>query len=314
MSTLTLSMVGYLSDGTPIEVPITGTSDIPTLAEIEASAVLAKQPKLDTVEARLTADRAAKLDRDIAHSGDAALYRADVSALATTVQLDATEADIIAALPAAAPTPETVAAAVRTELAAELALVDAAISTLETEADAAIRHTASLAEHDATQAALGALPVPLDAAETEAAATAALTAYDVATVADIPPTIAPIYLGEPASVDVTRGVADCTPYRLAAGDDALILARLHRAGLQFDIPLSSWVTAQITMPRNAGNLTGAVAQSAGTTGADWPRSVVAVAIQDAVTAAITYRGPAEMRIRIDNAGQITTGVLPITII
>jgi hypothetical protein len=126
-------------------------------------------------------------------------------------------------------------------------------------------------------------------------------------------TSAPIYLGQPAAVDVTRGIADCTPYRLAAGDDALILARLHRAGLQFDIPLASTVTAQITMPRNAGDLTAAVAQSAGTIGADWPRSVVAVGIQDAVTAAITYRGPAEMRIRIDTAGQITTGVMPVTI-
>jgi hypothetical protein len=92
MSTLTLSMVGYLSDGTPIEVPITGTSDIPTLAEIEASTVLARQAKLDTVEARLTADRAAKLDRDIAHASDAATYRAvlptDISGLSLTRALE----------------------------------------------------------------------------------------------------------------------------------------------------------------------------------------------------------------------------------
>lgn len=44
---------------------------------------------------------------------------------------------------------------------------------------------ANQAEHDATQAAIAALPAPLDATQAQAAAAAALTAYDPATGAEV---------------------------------------------------------------------------------------------------------------------------------
>jgi type IV secretory pathway VirB6-like protein len=55
------------------------------------------------------------------------------------------------------PTAAAVAAAVRTNLATELARVDVAVSTREAETAAAARAIASQAEHDATQTAVAAI-------------------------------------------------------------------------------------------------------------------------------------------------------------
>jgi hypothetical protein len=63
----------------------------------------------------------------------------------------------IAAIPAA-PSASTVATAVRSELSVELARVDVATSTRESEAAASGRAATSQAEHDETQAAVGAVP------------------------------------------------------------------------------------------------------------------------------------------------------------
>lgn len=54
-----------------------------TLAQIEASTVLAKQAELLLLVDRLTSARAAKLDRDLAHAADADRYKANVSGLAS---------------------------------------------------------------------------------------------------------------------------------------------------------------------------------------------------------------------------------------
>lgn len=94
---------------------------LPTLTEIEASAILAKQAQLNAVKAKT---------------------------------------DLLPAAPAAVgdiPTAATVAAAVRTNLTTELGRIDATISSRESEASAATRATADQTEHDATQTAIAAI-------------------------------------------------------------------------------------------------------------------------------------------------------------
>lgn len=94
---------------------------LPTLTEIEASAILAKQAQVTAIKAKT---------------------------------------DLLPAAPAAVgdiPTAATVAAQVRTNLTTELGRIDATISSRESEASAATRASTDQAEHDATQAAVAAI-------------------------------------------------------------------------------------------------------------------------------------------------------------
>jgi hypothetical protein len=91
---------------------------LPTLTEIEASAILAKQAQVNAIKAKT---------------------------------------DLLPAAPAAVgdiPTAATVASAVRTNLATELGRIDATVSSRESEASAATRAATDQAEHDATQTAV----------------------------------------------------------------------------------------------------------------------------------------------------------------
>jgi hypothetical protein len=91
---------------------------LPTLTEIEASAILAKQAQVNAIKAKT---------------------------------------DLLPAAPAAVgdiPTAATVAAQVRTNLTTELGRIDVAVSTREAESAAASRASTNQTEHDATQAAI----------------------------------------------------------------------------------------------------------------------------------------------------------------
>lgn len=98
-----LTVVGnlYASDGSAVTIPVPGfTVEVAlatsaqaqgisvgsgggvTLAQIEASVVLAKQAELLLLVDRLTSARAAKLDRDLAHAADADRYKANITGLA----------------------------------------------------------------------------------------------------------------------------------------------------------------------------------------------------------------------------------------
>lgn len=93
-----------------------------TLAEIEGSSILAKQSSLLTLLSRLTETRATKLDRDLAHSTDANLYKADLSGIPNAI--DAQLADNFAAvLNAIASLPTNASVAVLRALVDEIHLL-----------------------------------------------------------------------------------------------------------------------------------------------------------------------------------------------
>ena len=68
---------------------------------------------------------------------------------------------------------------------ARLDNLDATVSSRESEASAATRATTNVTEHDATQAAVAALPTPLTAAEVNAEVDTALADYDGPTKAEL---------------------------------------------------------------------------------------------------------------------------------
>lgn len=85
----------------------------------------------------------------------------------------------------ASDSPTAIAAAVRVELAAELARIDVALSSRASQTSVNTLASTNQTEHDATQAAIAALPAPLNSAQTQAAAAAALVAYDAVVPADL---------------------------------------------------------------------------------------------------------------------------------
>ncbi len=88
------------------------------------------------------------------------------------------------------------------------------VSALETEASASARATTLVAEHDATQAAISALPTPLTAAEVNAQVDAALADYDAPTKAELDATQATILSaisgGAPSAADIYAYFTDAS--------------------------------------------------------------------------------------------------------
>jgi hypothetical protein len=137
------------------------------------------------------------------------------------------------------PTAAATASAVRTELATELARVDVATSTRLATAGYTAPDNASVAAilvdtGTTLPAQIAALPAPLNSAATQAAAAAALTAYDAATAADLTP------------LATASAVAAIPTTPLLTGDarldrlDVAISTRLATAG--YTAPLNSTAT------------------------------------------------------------------------
>jgi len=155
-----------------------------TLAEIEASTVLAKEATSAAIKAKtdaLPSDPADQSAIEAAISAIPSAPSAAANAAAVRSELATELARIDAATssratPANVPSAATTATAVRAELAAELADVVAIDARLP----------ADPADQSAVEAAIAALPAPLDAPATQAAAAAAIAAYAPATSADVP--------------------------------------------------------------------------------------------------------------------------------
>jgi hypothetical protein len=151
-----------------------------TLAEIEGSTVLAKE---STVATRLAAaSYTAPLDSTATQAAAAAALTA----------YDAATGAQVAAVPAA-PTAAANATAVRSELATELAHMDADVSSRSTYAGADTSGTTTLLTRVTGAVLLASnYTAPLDSTATQAAASAALNAYDGPTKAELDAAVAPL--------------------------------------------------------------------------------------------------------------------------
>ena len=160
-----------------------------TLAEIEASTVLAKEATLSTLSSTnqsehdatqsaiaaipppldSTATQAAAAAALVAYDG---VVVSDLSGLATATNVTNAQTAIIAEIDASGGGGLTLA-----EIEASTVLAkEATLSTLS---------STNQSEHDATQSAIAAIPPPLDSTATQAAAAAALVAYDGVVVSDL---------------------------------------------------------------------------------------------------------------------------------
>jgi hypothetical protein len=137
----------------------TSVDAIPTLAEIEASTVIAKEASVSAIKAKTD-----KLSFNAQDHVAANVHQVQAGAL-TDIQNGLARESTVTDRPTL------------TQIEASTVLAKAAaLASL-----ASINQT----EHDATQAAIAALPAPLDATETQAAASAALAAYDPVVPADL---------------------------------------------------------------------------------------------------------------------------------
>ena len=92
--------------------------------------------------------------------------------------------------------------------------------------------------------------------------------------------------------------------KIVTGDDVSLLVTLKKNGATFDMT-GATVKAAIVDNSRSVKLTGDVAQSSGTAGADWANSLVAVRFSSTDTA-ITATGPAWIEIQVEAGGLKTT--------
>jgi len=92
---------------------------------------------------------------------------------------------------------------------------------------------------------------------------------------------------------------------LTAGDDINWLVTLYKDDATFNIPDTATVTARFISTDHSEAYTAEVTQDDATPGADWPNSLIAVVMSEADTGVITYQGPAELEIQVDDNGKST---------
>jgi hypothetical protein len=155
-----------------------------TLAEIEGSTVLAKEATSAAIKAKTD-----NLPASPAAVGSAMTLTSAYDAAKTAASQTSVNAIPTTPAPAAA----TVASAVRTELATELARVDANVSSRSTYAGADTSGTTTLLSRVTGAVLLASnYTAPLDSTATQSAAAAALNAYDGPTKAELDAAVAPL--------------------------------------------------------------------------------------------------------------------------
>jgi len=92
--------------------------------------------------------------------------------------------------------------------------------------------------------------------------------------------------------------------KIVTGDDVTLPVTLKKNGATFDMS-SAAVKAAIVSNSRTTKFTGDVAQSSGTSGADWLNSLVVVVFSSTDTA-ISATGPAWIEIQVDDGGLKTT--------
>lgn len=88
--------------------------------------------------------------------------------------------------------------------------------------------------------------------------------------------------------------------QVITGDDVLFPVQLYKDGEAFVIDPGATVEAMFVSLDHNTAYTAAIAQSSGTTGADWPTAVVVVSMADTVTSSVTYQGRAYLEIQVDD--------------
>ena len=104
--------------------------------------------------------------------------------------------------------------------------------------------------------------------------------------------------------------------QIVTGDDVRLVVTLKKDGAVFPItttPVPAVVKARVVGPQHQAALSGEVAQSHLTSGADWANSLVVVLMDSVTTAAIAQQGAAFLEIQVHDGIKITWFV-PVTII
>jgi len=184
LDTLTENVSGLRFTAKALEAAPSSSGSGATLAEIEGSTVLAKEATSAAIKAKTDS-----LPASPAAVGSAMTLTSAYDAAKTA----ASQASVDAIPTTAAPAAATVANAVRTELATELARVDANVSSRSTYAGADTSGTTTLLTRVTGAVLLASnYTAPLDSTATQAAAAAALSAYDGPTKAELDAAVAPL--------------------------------------------------------------------------------------------------------------------------
>jgi len=182
------------------------------------------------------------------------------------------------------------------------------VAGLETEADAATRAATDQAEHDATQATLAALPVPLTAAQVNAEVDTALNDYDGPTKAELDTSEAAVIAALPAAAPTAAAVASQVRTELTTElgrIDADVSSRASQVTADADHDATQAAVAGLASPLDAAGVRAAV----GLASADLDTQLAALPtdadVQTAAAAAITAAEPVAANITQVAGGAIS---------
>lgn len=100
---------------------------------------------------------------------------------------------------------------------------------------------------------------------------------------------------------------------LVTGDDINISVTLKKNGVVFTIALNASVKARLVSTNHETPLSEEVAQASGTSGANWPQSLVVVVIPAATSKKVAVQGDALLEIQVSDAGK-TTWFVPVILV
>ena len=170
----------------------------------------------------------------------------------------------------------------------------ATLALLETEADAATRAATNQSEHDATQATLAALPVPLTAAEVNAEVDTALADYDAPTKAELDTAEAAVIAALPAAAPTAAVVASQVRVELTAELahlDADVSSRASQTTADADHDATQAAVAGLASPLDAAGVRAAVGLASANLDTQLAALPTDADVQTAAGAAITAAEP-----------------------